>query len=136
MFDGSEPIYLQIAEHLRRGILDGTMPEGAQVMSTTQFATTFGINPATAAKAFAILVEEQLIYKQRGLGMFVSAGAQEKLRDEYRSRYLSEVFEPALARARALGIPSSELMRHLKEFMTQELTQQESTQAPAEQDQP
>ena len=58
MFDGPEPIYLQIAQQIRAQILSGDLAEEEQVMSTTQYATTFRINPATAAKAFAGLVDE------------------------------------------------------------------------------
>src|SRR6478752_4005032 len=69
MFDGPEPIYLQIAQMIRAQVLAGELAEEEQVMSTTQFATTFRINPATAAKAFAGLVDEGVLYKRRGLGI-------------------------------------------------------------------
>ena len=83
MFDGPEPIFLQIAQMIRAQVLAGELAEEEQVMSTTQFATTFRINPATAAKAFAGLVDEGDLYKRRGLGMFVAPGARERLLAEY-----------------------------------------------------
>ena len=113
MFHGPEPIYLQIAEFLRHQILTGTLQVGDQVMSTTQFATTFQINPATAAKAFTLLVDEGLIHKQRGLGMFVSPGAPEKLRATARAKYFAEVFEPAIIRGALLGLTQQELASQL-----------------------
>lgn len=114
MFDGSEPIYLQIAEHLRGEILAGNLREEEQVMSTTQFATTYRINPATAAKAFALLVDEQVLYKQRGVGMFVAPGAPERLRAERRSAFFTEQLEPLLAQAAVLGIDPEELVAHIR----------------------
>ncbi|WP_262852727.1 GntR family transcriptional regulator [Mumia quercus] len=113
MFDGPEPIYIQIAEQIRAQILSGDLPEEAQVMSTTQYATTFRINPATAAKAFAILVDEGVLEKRRGLGMFVAAGAHERLLEEHRAAYLEKVFRPAVEQADLLGIPRSELVSYL-----------------------
>ena len=82
MFDGRDPIYLQIAEAIRGEILTGALREGEQVMSTTQYATTYRINPATAAKAFAELVAEDVLVKQRGVGMFVADGATGRLHAE------------------------------------------------------
>jgi GntR family transcriptional regulator len=114
VFDGPEPIYIQIADQIRAQILSGDLREEAQVMSTTQYATTFRINPATAAKAFGILVDEGLIEKRRGLGMFVAAGAHERLLDEHRTAYLDEVFRPAVEQADLLGIPRATLVTYLE----------------------
>jgi DNA-binding transcriptional regulator YhcF (GntR family) len=113
MFDGPEPIYLQIAQMLRAQVLAGELGEEEQVMSTTQFATTFRINPATAAKAFAELVEEGVLYKRRGVGMFVSPGAREKLLDQHRRRYFDEVLDPALLQADILGIPAADVVAYV-----------------------
>lgn len=113
MFDGPEPIYVQIATWIRAQVLSGELGEEEQVMSTTQFATTFRINPATAAKAFSGLVEEGVLYKRRGLGMFVAAGARERLLDEYRKRYFEDVLAPALQQADILGIPTDEVVAYV-----------------------
>ena len=115
MFDGPEPIYLQIAEHLRSQVLTGTLAEGEQVMSTTQFATTYRINPATAAKAFALLVEEDVIYKQRGVGMFVADGARERLRERRRGAFFTDHVDAVLEEARMLGIDPSELIGYIQQ---------------------
>jgi DNA-binding transcriptional regulator YhcF (GntR family) len=114
MFDGRDPIYLQIADQVRRDVLSGAIREGEQVMSTTQYATTYRINPATAAKAFAILVDEGVLYKQRGVGMFVAAGAAEQLRREHRADYFKAVLQPALDQAAALGITPDEIVEHIR----------------------
>ncbi|QJW35707.1 GntR family transcriptional regulator [Cellulosimicrobium protaetiae] len=113
MFDGPEPIYLQIAQMIRAQVLAGELAEEEQVMSTTQFATTFRINPATAAKAFAGLVDEGVLYKRRGLGMFVAPGAREKLLAEHRDSFFDEVLAPALAQADLLDIPTAEIVDYV-----------------------
>ncbi|PFG19219.1 GntR family transcriptional regulator [Serinibacter salmoneus] len=109
MFDGPEPLYVQIAAHVRDLVLAGDLAEEEQVMSTTQFATTYRINPATAAKAFAGLVEEGVLYKRRGLGMFVAPGARERLLGSGREAYFAEVLDPALDQAERLGISTDEV---------------------------
>ncbi len=115
-FDDRSPIYLQIAEHLRRSILSGDLAEEDQVMSTTAYATNYRINPATAAKAMSLLVEEGLLHKRRGLGMFVSPGAQAKLRNRGRADFREEVLRPVLEQARALGLSTDELISAMKEL--------------------
>lgn len=114
-FDDSTPIYLQIAEQIRTAILDGTLQEGDQVMSTTQYATTYRINPATAAKGLNILVDEHLIEKRRGLGMFVSEGAKEQLLGERRAAFFDDVLAPVIAEARSLGFTKQQIITHIEE---------------------
>ena len=113
MFDGRDPLYVQIADQIRSDVLSGTLGAEEQVMSTTQYATTFRINPATAAKAFTELVDEGVLYKKRGIGMFVSPDAREKLRRERRERFFTEVVDPMLAEAERIGIEVDEIVRHL-----------------------
>lgn len=113
MFEGRDPIYLQIAEAIRGEILTGALQDGDQVMSTTQYATTYRINPATAAKAFAELVAEDVLVKRRGIGMFVAEGATERLRDDRRRAFYAHRLDPVLAEARALGISAADLTAYL-----------------------
>lgn len=113
MFEGRDPIYLQIAEAIRGEILTGALQDGDQVMSTTQYATTYRINPATAAKAFAELVAEDVLVKRRGIGMFVAEGATERLRDDRRRAFYADRLDPVLAEARALGISAADLTAYL-----------------------
>jgi GntR family transcriptional regulator len=114
-FDGRQPIYLQIAERIRHEILSGSLKEEDQVMSTTQYATTYRINPATAAKAFAELVDEGVLYKKRGVGMFVSPQARAVLADHRRERFFADVVEPMIAEARMLGVPLGDVITRLLE---------------------
>ncbi|NLI19621.1 MAG: GntR family transcriptional regulator [Actinomycetales bacterium] len=113
-FDDRSPIYQQIADRIRAAILAGELEEGDQVMSTTQYATTHRINPATAAKAMAQLVDEGLLHKRRGLGMFVSPGAREALREQGRATFFTRALDPVLAEAAALGISTDQIISHIR----------------------
>lgn len=113
MFTGTGPIYMQIAQQIRHDILSGALTEGEQVMSTTQYATTFRINPATAAKAFSLLVDEGIIHKQRGLGMFVSPGAQQRIRNQRRGEFLNSTLTPVIEDAQLLGLTREDVIAHI-----------------------
>ena len=115
MFDGRDPIYLQIADQIRRDVLSGALEAEEQVMSTTQYATTFRINPATAAKAFAELVDDGVLYKRRGVGMFVAPGARALLQGEGRESFFADVVDPVADQARVLGIPLEDVVARLRE---------------------
>lgn len=114
MFDGRDPLYVQIADQIRQDVLSGALQAEEQVMSTTQYATTFRINPATAAKAFGELVDEGVLYKRRGVGMFVAPGAREKLRAERRDSFFADVVDPVMEQARLLGIDVDEVVARLR----------------------
>jgi GntR family transcriptional regulator len=113
VFDDRSPIYQQIAERIKDDILSGTLREDDQVMSTNQYAAFYQINPATAAKGFHQLVAEDVLHKRRGLGMFVSSGARQRLRDQRRERFFTDVVEPMIIQARWLGIPLTEITARL-----------------------
>ncbi|WP_433833484.1 GntR family transcriptional regulator [Actinoplanes sp. CA-015351] len=122
MFDDHSPIYRQIAEQIKADVLRGVLGAEEQVMSTNQYAAHYRINPATAAKAFQHLVDEGVIYKRRGVGMFVSADAPTRLRDEKRERFFADVLEPLVAQARTLGIPAADVVTHIQHlFETEDL---------------
>ena len=116
--DDTQPIYLQLANEIRQQIVEGHLAEGEQVMSTTQYAQQLRINPATAAKAFAELTATGVIYKKRGIGMFVAEGAREQLLEARRGTYFTEVLRPALEEARRIGIKEEELSNYVKTFIS------------------
>ena len=120
MFDDHSPIYRQIAEQIKADVLRGVLGADQQVMSTNQYAAYYRINPATAAKAFQHLVDEGVIYKRRGVGMFVSADAQQQLRSRRRERFFADVLEPMVAEARALGIPAADLVARIHQLTDEE----------------
>src|ERR1044071_8429282 len=113
VFDDRSPIYVQIANGIKDEVLSGTLKEDEQVMSTNQYAAFYQINPATAAKGFAQLVDEGVLYKRRGIGMFVSPAARATLLAERRERFFADVVDPMLAEARRIGIDVSEIVKHL-----------------------
>ncbi|MFI5931355.1 GntR family transcriptional regulator [Actinoplanes sp. NPDC051494] len=113
MLDDRSPIYLQIADTIKEDVLRGSLEGDEQIMSTNQYAAYFQINPATAAKAFARLVEEGLIYRKRGIGMFVSPDARTKLRDQRRERFFADVVDPMLNEARMVGVSMEEIKKYI-----------------------
>jgi DNA-binding transcriptional regulator YhcF (GntR family) len=114
MFDDRSPIYRQIADRIVAEVLSGALQADQQVMSTNEYAVFYRINPATAAKAFQLLVDEGILYKKRGIGMFVSPGAREHLRSLHRERFFTDVVEPMVDEARTIDIPIEEIVRYLK----------------------
>lgn len=120
MFDDKSPIYRQIADQITRDILRGALQEDEQVMSTNQYAAFYRINPATAAKAFQQLVDEGVLYKRRGIGMFVSPGARKALRGQHQDRFFAEVVDPMVTEARAIGIPLAEIIIRLEQLANED----------------
>jgi GntR family transcriptional regulator len=114
VFDDRSPIYRQIAEQIKGDVLRGVLRADEQVMSTNQFAAYYRINPATAAKAFQQLVDEGVVYKKRGIGMFVSPTARETLRGQRRERFFADVVDPMVAEARAIGIPLDDVVERIR----------------------
>jgi GntR family transcriptional regulator len=117
VFDDRSPIYHQIADQIETDILHGVTKEGEQVMSTNQYAAEYRINPATAAKAFQRLVDDGILHKQRGIGMFVSAGARSKLQSRRRGRFFADVVEPIVSEARVIGVPLEEVIDRLQSML-------------------
>jgi len=107
--DESRPIFVQIAEQIENDIISGQLAEETQVPSTNEFAAFYRINPATALKGVTLLVDEGILYKKRGIGMFVADGAQKRLITTRRSQFEAEFVRPLIAEAAKLGITSDEL---------------------------
>ncbi|MCF0147075.1 MAG: GntR family transcriptional regulator [Clostridium sp.] len=98
-FSSEIPIYIQIAQLIEDGILNGVYKEDEVIPSTTEISVKFKINPATVAKGFNLLVDEGIIYKRRGVGMFVSSGSKkvliQKRKDSFYSNYIVSLVEEA-----------------------------------------
>ena len=116
-FKDSTPIYLQIAEEVRTQILSGDLSDGDRLTSTTEYATQYRINPATANKAITLLVDEGLAVKRRGIGMFVAHGAYERLRDERARTYVDTTLGPALHTGRVLGLSDDDLVEAARTYL-------------------
>ena len=110
------PIYVQIADNIRSQILRGALRDGDQLTSTTEYATTYRINPATAGKAFAILVDEGLVEKRRGIGMFVAEGARDVLVADGLASYVEGTLNPAVEAGLALGLDLDAIIDHVRAY--------------------
>jgi len=109
-FDTDKPIYLQIAESIEDDILQEIVTEEAQVPSTNQMAAMYRINPATAAKGINMLVSEGILYKRRGIGMFVATGAVERIRRKRKTAFYDKYVVPLLNEAVHLDISKEEII--------------------------
>lgn len=109
-FATDRPIFLELADSIVADVLAGLYPEESQVPSTTELAVHYRINPATAGKALNLLVDAGVVYKKRGLGMFVAAGAPDALRSRRRAELHAEYIAPLLAEARRLGLTTADVV--------------------------
>lgn len=109
MIDDSRPIFLQIAELIENDIVSGAIGEESQVPSTNEFAAYYRINPATAAKGVNLLVESGILYKKRGIGMFVSPGARAELLEARRKDFQIQYVAPLAREAKKLGFSAEQL---------------------------
>jgi GntR family transcriptional regulator len=104
-------LFLQIAESVENSIIDRSLGEEAQAPSTNELAAFYRINPATAAKGVGMLVDKGVLYKRRGIGMFVAPGARELLLEERRTAFADRYLDPLLAEARKLGLGPDDISR-------------------------
>ena len=108
------PIYIQISEWLENEIIaDRLLPDG-KVYSQYQLAEIFNINPATAGKGLTILVEKEILYKKRGLGMFVVTDAKERILATRRSETLTKMAKEIVQEAKRLFVPDEDLVALIK----------------------
>lgn len=103
-------IYLQISEMLENDILRDVLLEEERVPSTNELAKLYAINPATAAKGINLLVDAGILYKKRGIGMFVSSGAKESIRRRRRDAFFDTYLYSILEEAKRLNISHDELI--------------------------
>lgn len=117
--DQEKPIFIQIADGIEDGILTKAFPEESQIPSITEFSVKYKINPATALKGINLLVDEGIIFKKRGVGMFVAKGAvsqlQKKRQDQFFNNYISKLIDEA----KRLNITSDEIIAMIERGFTQ-----------------
>jgi len=109
-WNDSTPIYRQLRDRVVAMILDGVLKQGDALPSVRQVAADFQINPITVSKAYQELVDENLVEKRRGLGMYVTDGARGALMKSERDRFLSDEWPQLYARLARLGLSLKELM--------------------------
>jgi GntR family transcriptional regulator len=110
-WNDSQPIYWQLKERTVAMILDGTLAEGDALPSVRSVASEFQLNPITVSKSYQALVDENVVEKRRGLGMFVMTGARDRLIQSERNKFLSEEWPASLARISQLGLDLEDLLR-------------------------
>ena len=109
-FNGENPIFQQIAEGLEDGILSGAFPEEGQIPSITEFSVLYKINPATALKGINLLVADGILYKRRGIGMFVAKGAEEAVKQKRRDAFYDGYVKPLVKAGASLRLTGQELL--------------------------
>ncbi len=107
---GDKSIFLQLAEALEDYVLKGVFPEESQIPSTTELAISLRLNPATTNRAVNQLVNEGILYKKRGIGMFVSTGARKVIAAKRQSAFYENYVMPLIAESHNLGISSADLI--------------------------
>lgn len=114
--NSDKSIYIQIAESIENEILLGNLKEGEQAPSTNQFAKVYQINPATAGKGLNILVEEEILYKKRGLGMFVAEGAREKILKKRQNSFFKEAIPELIKEGERVELTIEEIIKAIKKY--------------------
>lgn len=115
-FDDNKPLFLQIKERIEDQIISGILDEDMQIPSTTQIVEFYKINHITVAKGVNLLVDEKILYKKRGVGIFISIGAKDMLIKKRQELFLIQYMKPMLTEAKKLGIN----IKILIEMMEQE----------------
>lgn len=114
-FSSDRPIFIQLAEFLENDILNGIFQEEKPIPSTTELSVVLKLNPATTLKGVNLLVEQGLVEKKRGIGMFVVPGAVEKILQKKRQGFIDVYIKPLVKEAKSLKIECDELISIIKE---------------------
>ncbi|MFT4086112.1 MAG: GntR family transcriptional regulator [Gordonia sp. (in: high G+C Gram-positive bacteria)] len=122
MIEEGRAIFQQIAERVEDSIIDGSLAEEAKAPSTNELATFYRINPATAAKGVSMLVDKEILYKRRGIGMFVATGARDKLLAERTAAFADRFIEPLMAEAHKLGLSGQNVIDLINHRAAQTVT--------------
>lgn len=119
-FDNNKPIFIQVREIIEDQIVNDLLQEGDQAPSTNQMVTFYKINHATVTKGVNQLVDEGILYKKRGIGMFVAKGAKNRLVGKRKQAFSDEYVVPLVQEAEKLGISENEIIELIKNFKEEE----------------
>ncbi|SHH70462.1 DNA-binding transcriptional regulator YhcF, GntR family [Clostridium collagenovorans DSM 3089] len=108
------PIYMQIAQAIEDNILKGIFEEEEMIPSTTEISVQYKINPATVAKGFKLLVDDEIIYKKRGVGMFVAVGSKGKLVEKRKDSFYKNYVVSLIEEAKKLDISTEDIVDMIK----------------------
>ncbi|MBZ9535407.1 GntR family transcriptional regulator [Cytobacillus oceanisediminis] len=115
-FNDSKPIFLQIKELIEDQIVNDQLKGNEQIPSTTQLVNFYKINHLTISKGINLLVENGIIYKKRGVGMFVAEGAKEKLLTQRKEQFLDQYLLPMIQEAKKLGISEEDISKMINQL--------------------
>ena len=118
-FGSQTPIFLQLSQGLEDEILSGVYREGEQIPSITELAASYKINPATALKGINLLVDAGIVYKKRGIGMFVSQGALQLLKEKRHDEFFQQYVLPMVQEAKRLSIQPETLRDWIERGFTE-----------------
>ncbi|WP_044565948.1 GntR family transcriptional regulator [Anaerococcus provencensis] len=118
--DSNKLIFEQVAEIVENQVLDGYLKANDQSPSTTEFANVYSINPATARKGLNILVDEGILYKKRGMGMFVTQDAKKIIINKRKDEYISNILPDLIKNMTMLGISKEELIIEIEKLYKKE----------------
>ncbi len=118
--DTNKLIFEQVAEIVENQILDGYLKADDQSPSTTEFANVYSINPATARKGLNILVDEGILYKKRGMGMFVTKVAKKIIINKRKDEYIKNILPDLIKNMTMLGITKEELIIEIEKLYKKE----------------
>lgn len=111
-----EPIFIQISKAIEDEILSDSIKEEMQVPSTTELSKFYKINPATVLKGVNILVDKEILFKKRGIGIFVSKGAKEIIKNGRKENFKEVYLKDLISEAKKLGITKKELLDMISDF--------------------
>lgn len=115
LLDESQPIFQQIAQMITDDIVDGQLQEGERAPSENELSQFYNINRATARKGLQILVDQDILFKQRGIGMFVQEGAKKKVLKDKQKHYRQDYIRPMLEEARRIGMTVEQVIEWIKD---------------------
>lgn len=109
-----KPIFQQIREGIEDAIISGAFPEGSQIPSITEISVNYKINPATALKGVNLLVENNIVYKKRGVGMFVCDGAVNRLMENRRTEFYDKYVSSLISEAKKLSLSENDIKKMIE----------------------
>ena len=120
LFDDQLPIYIQMRQEIEKAIIKGLIKEDEMIPSTRLLSQTYQINQKTAVNALSDLITEQILYKKRGIGIFVSPGSRIKLKERKQREYREEELISTIKRGKELGIKKAEILKTIEKVFNKE----------------
>lgn len=120
-FSSDMPLFMQVASEIEDGIFTGIFLEGEQIPSTTEISVQYQMNPATVLKGMNLLVDNGLVYKKRGVGLFVEQGARDKIAAERNKAFFEDYIVRLVDEARKLGIDKKDIISMLERGFSDEV---------------